>query len=198
MGSIFVKPGCKLYMYDKDYFLGGLIHWGTSVHVISGPEEIYNNKHWYHLASTIYGPGPYLPPGPDYFKCRCEQKKIDCEPEDSLEVVMMCDQTDAVADTTCGYKRTVGTKFSEEFTNGMHIDTSVAAEMQLQFWLLFEDKLGVSVNTGYDWKHTSSEVKGDQITREVVAPAPAGMVLVIEQINGHCGQSGVKTECFKI
>jgi len=111
---------------------------------------------------------------------------------------MMCDQTDAVADTTCGYKRTVGTKFSEEFTNGMHIDTSVAAEMQLQFWLLFEDKLGVSVNTGYDWKHTSSEVKGDQITREVVAPAPAGMVLVIEQINGHCGQSGVKTECFKI
>lgn len=193
MGSIFVKPGCKLYMYMETDFLGGLFHWISDTHVISGPAEIYDNKHWYHG-----GPGPLLPFGPDSFKCRCEQKKVDCDPGDSLEVVLRCDNTDGVAEAKCTYRRTIGTKYSDEISNGWHIDTSVGAEMALQFWLLFEDKVGVSVNTGYDWKHTSSETKSEQTTTIVEGTAPAGMVLVIEQATGYCGQSDVKTDFFKI
>merc|ERR1719348_2548982 len=39
MGSIFVKPGCTLYMYKEHVYSG-------ESHVISGPAEVYRNTLW--------------------------------------------------------------------------------------------------------------------------------------------------------
>ena len=60
-------------------------------YVISGPEEVYRNTHWNF--------NPDSGPGPRSFKCRCTQKKVNCEPKDSYEVVLWCDGRNAVVDT---------------------------------------------------------------------------------------------------
>jgi len=186
MGSIFVKPGCTLYMY-KDYGYSG--DYGS--HVISGPAEVYRNTHW-DFNTQILGPGPLS------FKCRCIQKKVDCEPEDSYEVVLWCDGRDAVVDTKCTYEKTIGTEFSNEISEGMSIDETIEYEMSAQFWGIFEERMGMSVNTGYDWGHVSTQTKSEQTTITVEGTVPPGYVLVIEQAVGHCSGSEARTDMFKI
>merc|ERR1719450_1206222 len=136
MGSIFVKPGCTMYMY-KGYGYSG------ESHVISGPAEVYRNTHW------DFGSGNNAP-GPRSYKCRCIQKKVDCEPEDSDEVILWCDGRNAVVDTKCTYEKTIGTEFSNEISEGMSIDETIEYEMSAQFWGIFEERMGMSETTGYD------------------------------------------------
>jgi len=182
MGSIFVKPGCTLYMYKGHQYL-------DESHVISGPAEVYRNTHW-DLSNT--GPGPRS------FRCRCIQKKVDCEPEDSYEVVLWCNGRDAVVETKCVWKKTIGTKFSDEISEGMSIDETIEYEMSIQFWEIFEERMGMSVSTGYDWGHVSTQTKSEQTTITVDGTVPPGYVLVIEQTVGHCSGSEARTDMFKI
>jgi len=183
MGSIFVKPGCTMYMYKYNGYSG-------ESHVISGPAEVYSNTHWDF--NHIY------PPGVGSFKCRCIQKKVDCEPEDSYEVVLWCDGRDTVVETKCVYQKTIGTEFSNEISEGMSIDETIEYEMSMQFWGIFEERMGMSVNTGYDWGHVSTETKSEQTTITVNGTVPPGYVLVIEQAVGHCSGSEARTDMFKI
>jgi len=183
MGSIFVKPGCTMYMYEHNGYSG-------ESHVISGPAEVYNNTHWVFI--------PIYPAGVGSFKCRCIQKKVDCEPEDSYEVVLWCDGRDTVVETKCVYQKTIGTEFSNEISEGMSIDETIEYEMSMQFWGIFEERMGMSVNTGYDWGHVSTETKSEQTTITVNGTVPPGYVLVIEQAVGHCSGSEARTDMFKI
>merc|ERR1711860_45001 len=80
---------------------------------------------------------------------------------------------------------------------GMEIDVALAAEMKIQFFGLFSASLGLSVETGFDWTHTSTAVQSDIVTIRVSADAPPGMVLTIEQTVGHCGGSTVNTAMFR-
>lgn len=57
--------------------------------------------------------------------------------------------------------------------------------------------MGVSISTGYDWGHVTSETRSDQVTITLEAEAPPGLVLVIEQAVGHCGGSEARTEMFR-
>jgi len=182
MGSIFVKPGCSLYMY-RNYGYSG------ESHVISGPAEIYKNT---------YYPNGNSVPGPRSYKCRCIQKKIDCEPEDSYEVVLWCDGRDAVVETKCKYEKTIGTAFSDEISKGMSIDVTIEAELSFQFWEIFEARMGLSVSTGFDWRHVSTQTKSEQKTITVEGTVPPGYVLIIEQAVGRCGGSEARTDMFKI
>ena len=68
-------------------------------------------------------------------------------------MVLICDNTMGLTTTTCSYSLTIGTEFSDSLSEGMSIDTTVEAELQLQFWGLFSGGLGVSESTGYDWRH---------------------------------------------
>jgi len=181
-GSVFVKPGCTLYMFKNAGYSG-------ESHVISGPKEVYSNAHWGRYPGT---------PGPASFRCRCIQKRVDCEPEDAYEVVLWCDGRDAVVDTTCTYEKTVGTEFSMEVSEGMSIDKTIEAEMSAQFWGIFEARMGMSTTTGYDWGHVSTQTKSEQATVTVEGTVPPGHVLIIEQAIGHCGGSEARTDMFKI
>merc|ERR1711915_808692 len=188
MGTIFVKPGCTLNMYKEHRYSGQL-------QTIRGPAEVYKNTAW---DLGLNGPGPRS------YKCRCIQKKVDCDPEDFFEVVLRCDGRNAVVDTKCTYSKTVGTEFSNEISEGMSVDTTVEAEMSAQFWRIFEARMGMSVTTGYDWGHVSTETKSEQTTITVEGTAPPGTVLVIEQVVGSClGSEGLtvseaRTDFFKI
>jgi len=182
MGSIFVKPGCTMYMYEENGYSG-------ESHVISGPAEVYRNTHW--------NLNHHSPAGPSSFKCRCIQKKVDCEPEDSLEVVLWCDNRNSVVETKCTYEKTIGTEFSNELSIGMHIDATIEAELSFQFWKIFEARLGISVNTGMDWGDVNTVTKSEQTTITIESTVPPGIVLVVEQTVGHCGGSEVRTDMFK-
>ena len=63
---------------------------------------------------------------------------------------------------------------------------------------MFEVTLGVSATTGYNWSKTSSVAKNEQKQYEVEATAPAGTILEIKQVVGHCDGSIVSTEKYKI
>jgi len=184
IGSIFVKPGCTMYMYERPGYSG-------QSHVIGGQSEVYRNTHW-------EAAGPSETAGPGSYKCRCVQKKVDCEPEDSYEVVLWCDGRDAVVETKCVYQKTIGTEFSDEISEGMSIDETIENEMSTQFWDIFGTKMGMSETTGYDWGHVSTETKSEQTTITVTGTVPPGYVLVIEQTVGHCSGSEARTDMFKI
>merc|ERR1712029_521774 len=93
-------------------------------HTIRGPSEVYNNGYWNQ--NNNYAPGP------DSFKCRCQQKKVDCQPTDGYDPILWCDGTDAVVDTTCSYKKIVGTKFSSQMSKEFSISKAVEAELTME------------------------------------------------------------------
>ena len=161
----------------------------TASQVITGPEAVYDNG---------WGTSDWSnPPGPTSWKCRCVQEPVLCQPQDSYEVVLVCDNTQGVVTTKCTYAQTVGTVFSETVEEGMSVDTTVKAEMAAQFWGMFSGGLGVSQTTGYDWARTSEAAKSEQVTVTVEAEAPPGLVLVVEQATGSCDDSQVRTEQFR-
>ena len=47
---------------------------------------------------------------------------------------------------------------------------------------LFEAGIGTSVETGYDWTQTSSETMSEEESFQVVAVAPPGRTLYIDQV----------------
>ena len=63
---------------------------------------------------------------------------------------------------------------------------------------MFEETIGISMSTGYDWTHTSEETMSEEETFEVNTTVPPGFILQIKQAQGECGGSTAKTELFKI
>lgn len=182
IGSLFVKPGCTLYMYTGDHYSG-------ESQVIQGPAEIFNNS--WGVADIENGPWV------GSSRCRCVQEPINCVPEDEYEVILVCDNLNGDATVKCSYAHTVGTKFSDEISEGGDIDMTIGVEMQAQMWGIFSATGSWSASTGYHWDHVSTETKSDQITITVEAEAPPGKRLIMEQAIGHCGGSQARTEMFR-
>ena len=130
--------------------------------------------------------------------CRCSMRHFSCVPEDKYEVVMNCDATNAQSDSECNYIKTMGTTFTETFSNSMSVDVTVKYEMEAKFFDLFSEKLGISVSTGYNWGEVSSETTSEEDSIEITATAPKGYVLRIEQTVGHCDGNTAKTELFRV
>ena len=74
-----------------------------------------------------------------------------------FDVVLVCDATNAVTDTECNYIKTMGTTYTESYSNSMSVDVTVKNEMSAKFFDIFSEKIGISVSTGYDWSYASSE-----------------------------------------
>ena len=89
---------------------------------------------------------------------------------------MVCDNLNGQATTKCTYSQTVGTEFSDSVSEGMSVDETVEYEMEMEFWGIFKERMGMSVSTGYDWSHTSDATKSEQTTITVEAEAPPGKV----------------------
>ena len=84
-------------------------------------------------------------------------RHFSCVPEDGFDVVLVCDATNAITDTECNYIKTMGTTYTESYSNSMSVDVTVKNEMSAKFFDIFSEKIGISVSTGYDWSYASSE-----------------------------------------
>lgn len=78
----------------------------------------------------------------------------------------------------------------------MSIDTSIQYAMEAAFFKFFSESIGISVNTGYDWTHTSSEAKSEEHTYTVSTDVPPGTIYTLDSAIGRCGGNVVKTELF--
>ena len=58
--------------------------------------------------------------------------------------------------------KTMGTTYTESYSNSMSLDITIKNEMSASFFGLFSEKLGISVSTGYDWTYVSSETVSEE------------------------------------
>ena len=185
MGSIMVKPGCTLYVFHDNNF-------GGKYDRYDGPSIISK------VDSGDGSEGDYCANGNPSFQCRCGMKPVSCVPEDSFAVVLRCDATGAIDPVGCDYIKKIGTKWSNEMSESISVSATIEYELGVDLFELFSEKIGVSMTTGYNWKHTSSETKSVTEEFKVLADAPPGLLLTIEQAVGHCGDTEARTELFRI
>ena len=154
MGSILVKAGCTLTLY--------IDHYSGEHQEIRGPITIASNN-WGRQEIHRDGCGR----GPRSFHCRCDQKPITCTPHDSFSKVLSCDNTDSKVPTTCYYEKKIGSSYTQTVEQSMQIDMTIEYELKSEFFGLFEEKLGISVTTGYNWKEINEETKSNEETFKV-------------------------------
>ena len=174
MGSLIVNPGCTYYGFNECFF----------------EETVY--EYTAGLYSLLEPPAHDQPSGcANYFssvKCRCQQKLVSCIPEDEWAVKLVCNGTGATEPVECSYMKTIGTSYTAETSDHMSISEEVSYEITAGLFGLFEETLGLSVETGYDWTQTSSETMDEAESFQVDAVAPPGRILYIEQVipvTGH-------------
>jgi len=185
VGSLIVRPGCTFYQFSETGYNGG---WN----VFEGPGI------WPKIESGGNPVDQGCAKGHPAIMCRCKMRHFSCTPEDGYDVVMVCDATNAQSDSECNYRKTIGTSHAETFSSSMSIDVTIEAEMTAKFFEMFSATLGSSVSTGYNWNQVSSETMDEEHTIEILATAPKGYVLRIEQAIGTCDGSTAKTELFRI
>lgn len=181
MGSIIVKAGCNLTMYYDTNFSG-------YTKKLEGPVVEPSNV-WGHYHNSCGN-------GPTSFRCKCQQKPIFCSPFDSLELVMVCDNTNGGTDPSeCRFNKTIGSAYNTQVMQNMQIDPTIEVELKRQFFGRMAI-LGNNVDIGYDWTDMSEDVKQDEESFEDYALVPPGVSLFIEQVVGYCDTNTVKTDLF--
>lgn len=185
MGSVMVKPGCTLYVFHENNYAGSYDRY-------DGP-AIYSK-----VESGSNPTTPGCAKGNPSLKCRCGMKPVSCTPDDKFEVVLRCDATGAIDTIGCNYIKKIGLIFGQEMSESTSVSSTLKAELTAEFMGIFESTIGVSTTTGYDWTHSSSVSSSTLLEFEVIANAPAGLILTIEQAVGTCGDSKARTELFRI
>ena len=71
----------------------------------------------------------------------------------------------------------------------MNIDATISYELKASIFEMFEEKLGVSVTTGYNWSKAGSEVYNSQVEIDVKSTVKPGEVLQIQQAVGRVNDS---------
>jgi len=188
-GSLIVKAGCTLYGY-QDYNYGGHLikYYGPATF----PEACVGND-----CPRVRSSDWSLAKGFRSYQCRCAQDPIICQPEDEWVTIMQCDNTQSSVETTCSYTKTIGTTWSAEAQISMSIDITIDEAMSAAFFKFFEEDLGISATTGYDWTATSSQAKSETETFKVESIVPPYTLLQIDGAEGNCGGNNVKTELFR-
>ena len=149
--------------------------------------------------------GPKYANGPRSVKCRCRQEPISCTPTDAfdvrigakifidafcntmiIKVVLTCDNTRGTFPTHCSYSQTIGTQYSSSVSHQISVSVAVESAVEASFFGLLSAGLKTSLNTGYNWRHESSEARSKQVTTTVEATAPAGII--------QCGELKIRTQ----
>jgi len=183
MGSLLIKPGCKMYMFETTTRLEK----GTST-TLSG--EVLENKYW--TQNSKYAPGPRS------YVCSCQQELPSCEATDGWETVVTCDNTVNPETADCSYSYDVGTSFSSTVSNSMSISATIGAEISATFEGLFSAGASASKTTSFDWSTSYDFSKTVDKTITVDTTVDSGNTLAIEQAVGYCGGSTFKTNMFRI
>jgi len=204
MGSLVVMPGCTYYGYNDYGYSGTKVTYDTTAHYYTEGclHNVDNyrdcnrqdgNCGWHHSANE-----GELPCGYQSYKCRCRQEPIECIPKDYWNTVMTCDNSQSAVETTCTYQKSIGTTWTQTAQNSFNIDEGIEESMKAGFFDFFEVEIGISINTGYDWTHISTEAKEEVETYTVSQIVPSHTILVIEGAEGECSGNIVKTEMFRI
>ena len=180
-----VKPGCKFYVFHDHNYGGGY-------DIYEGPAIISKVPGGHDTVEDGCANGH------PSFQCRCNMKPVSCTPKDGYHVVLRCDATNAIESVNCNYIKKVGLIYGEELSESVSVSTTIAYEITASIFKSFSETLSVSMTTGYDWGVTSSVTKSVTEQFEVLASAPAGLMLTIEQAVGTCGDTEVWTEMFRI
>lgn len=181
IGSVIVRPGCQIYLYEDLGFQGVITNYGSGIH------------------TNLQGP-LYQPPCPGWkgLKCRCQMTPPVCDPIDSYHTVLQCDNSGSEQTVvTCRYKKAIGTQYETSWSESMSIDASIEVSMKATIYEIFEMSIGTSITTGYNWGTAGSEVFNEQIEYELTVEVLPGLILQIDQAVGACGDNDVKTELFK-
>jgi hypothetical protein len=90
-------------------------------------------------------------------------------------------------------KQTVHVAFYGDIIKTILLQRSISAG----FFDIFSTEIGTSINTNYNWGSVSSATQGQSTTVTIVAVAPAGYKLLIQQVIGSCGGNIPRTDSFK-
>ena len=187
MGSFFVHYGCKLYVFE-DYNYKGKFK------TFEGPLSSFEGTDMFH---NCYKDDKILYPCAFSFIVECRMHMPDCVPSDEWVSVAYMDNSGSSLSTKFTYHYQIGTEWSSEISQGFNIDVSVTSTITAAFFEIFEASSSATFSTGYDWKSTSTEAKSEATSFTIETEIPAGKILKIEQAQGLCGKSTVKTEMFR-
>jgi len=180
MGSIYVMPGCTMYLYE-DYGFSG------------DRQEIYGGL----LPNNPYFGSNGVIPGPKSFKCRCHYY-INCVPEDGYEVILQYDNRKGKTPITLTYTKTIGLSLSAAVQKSFSVSDTTTSTISRHFWWRFSRTNTWSQTTTYDW---SVKVAADfSVTTSLASEIKIqpGKSIQILQAVGKCGDSEVRTSLFKI
>ena len=65
------------------------------------------------------------------------------------------------------WSKTTGTEYTASMSEAMHIDSTIATELELQMGRRFSETIQTSTTTGHDWTQESSETYYEAETIEV-------------------------------
>jgi len=125
--------------------------------------------------------------------CDVEDPAEVCIPEDVWELVIECDNTEAVTPTTCYYERKVGVSTSTTESEGGYYRSEIYHSLGFNLAaaisplnLNFRYNLGISQGTGYDWSVSNTEIWSSETTTSVSFDVPSGIKTQLLQTVGKC------------
>jgi len=127
-----------------------------------------------------------------------------CDPEDFFEPILICDNLEALAPTTCTYSETVGIGNSTSSGEGGSTERTFYSEMGFNFGASgfglsanFHAKLGESNTTGFNWNTASSQTWNQQVSTTVEMTVPPCMKSELLQVVGECSFFSVHARVYK-
>jgi len=184
-GSVFVMPGCNLYVFE-----------GTE-----GPSppayKLSGGRAYTDFVSTFnnFETGSY--------SCRCDRTPVNCEPEDFWQTVLVCDNSegkDKKSGADCTYAVTTGATYSETDSWTANVGGTVEAHIEAEVGAIFKKASvggSISFTAGYNWGGASTNTFKEEVTITMHDSVPKGFVLTVQQAVGRCGRSTFKTNMMK-
>ncbi|ODM94352.1 Vitelline membrane outer layer protein 1 [Orchesella cincta] len=136
--------------------------------------------------------------------CNIPDPAETCEPEDKWDLLIECDNIDALTETTCQYTRKVGISHSVAYSEGYShlVNTYVQVGFTLDqslsaLGINFGANLGRNSTTGYDWTASTSDVWSVETTTSITFNVPPGNRTQIYQTMGRCGIYTVRATRFR-
>lgn len=193
VSSLVVRAGCTLTAYgDGD---------------LKGYRQDFHGMHFYlgheHDIARKYEPFFNWNDVISSYICQCWFKPVDCVPGDNWKQIISCDNS-ANSTMSCKYTQTHGITIGKGYSNGHTtsecIKAKVAAEIGIQFGIA-EASGSASLTTSFRWTQSEefniSEKETEETGDEVEIDVPAGSHIGVYQIQGVCGNSTTKTNCFQ-
>jgi len=180
MGSIYVMPGCTMYLYEDFGFAGNR-------------EEIYDGL----LPNNPYFASNGVIPGPKSYKCRCYYP-INCVPKDSYEVILQYDNKKGKTPITLTYTKTIGISLSAEVQESLTVSNTTTRSLSRRFFRIFSTTTTFSSTTTYNWKVKVAADFSLTTSLESKITIQPGKTIQLLQAVGKCGDSEVRTSLFKV